>query len=81
MRNKRWVIWIQILSRSPIQVKARYVLGLLIDPMSTIVSELKFDVYNGLRAEIVQWVQLLLVKIDLADRTCGFRWPKEYKVS
>ena len=40
-----------------------------------------YEVYTGLKAGPVQWVQLLLVKIDLAERACGFRWPEEYKVS
>ena len=39
------------------------------------------EVYKGLGAGFVQWGQLLLVKIDLAERVCDFRWPEEYKVS
>nr|CCA19525.1 GK15001 putative [Albugo laibachii Nc14] len=39
------------------------------------------EIYKGLGAGFVQWGQLLLVKIDLAERACGFRWPEEYKVS
>ncbi|CAI5719630.1 unnamed protein product [Peronospora farinosa] len=39
------------------------------------------EVYKGLGAGFIQWGQLFLVKIDLAERACGFRWPEEYKVS
>ncbi|CAI5716170.1 unnamed protein product [Peronospora destructor] len=39
------------------------------------------EVYKGLGARFVQWGQLLLVKIDLAERACGFRWPEEHEVS
>nr|CCA27537.1 AlNc14C569G12173 [Albugo laibachii Nc14] len=33
------------------------------------------EIYKGLGAGFVQWGQLLLVKIDFAERACGFRWP------
>lgn len=38
-------------------------------------------VYKGLGTGFTQWGHQFLVKIDLAEQACGFRWPEIYKVS